>query len=73
MWLQVRLIVASEVEQCLDWVAAFAALDLIASSAWTRVRLGWEPTGPDLRSGLAAMDDQMLVEARPTVVEPRLT
>jgi hypothetical protein len=34
----------------------FAGLDMTASSAWTRVRLGWEPTGPGLLADLAAMD-----------------
>jgi nucleoside-diphosphate-sugar epimerase len=37
-------------------MAAFAGLDLIASSAWTRDRLGWTPEGPDLLSDLRAMD-----------------
>jgi nucleoside-diphosphate-sugar epimerase len=38
------------------WMAAFIAMDLPASSAWTRERLGWHPTGPELLSDLAAMD-----------------
>jgi len=44
-------------------MAPFAALDMIASSAWTRMRLGWEPTGPDLLTDLAAMDFLALAEA----------
>lgn len=38
------------------YMATFAGLDLIASSAWTRHRLGWTPEGPDLLSDLRAMD-----------------
>ncbi|TCW16234.1 nucleoside-diphosphate-sugar epimerase [Raoultella sp. BIGb0138] len=37
------------------WFAAFAGMDLRATSAWTRQQLGWQPTGPqlldDLRNG----------------------
>jgi len=36
--------------------AMFAALDMPASSAWTRERLGWSPSGPSLISDLKAMD-----------------
>ncbi|TMV53940.1 hypothetical protein FGG78_38835 [Thioclava sp. BHET1] len=38
------------------WMAGFAGLDMPASSAHTRVELGWAPLGPDLLSDLAAMD-----------------
>ncbi len=38
------------------WFAPFAGYDLPASSAWTRERLGWQPTGPSLMADLAAMD-----------------
>ncbi|MBA4806444.1 SDR family oxidoreductase [Brevundimonas sp.] len=38
------------------YMATFAGLDLVASSAWTRDRLGWTPEGPDLLSDLRAMD-----------------
>ncbi|SFK65795.1 SDR family oxidoreductase [Rhodanobacter glycinis] len=34
----------------------FAAMDLLASSAWTRKVLGWHPTGPDLITDLKHMD-----------------
>ncbi|WP_010218203.1 SDR family oxidoreductase [Sphingomonas sp. PAMC 26621] len=54
--LPVRSIAADEVQHYFGWMAPFAALDMIASSAWTRARLGWEPTGPDLLEDLAAMD-----------------
>ena len=38
------------------WLAPFAGMDLPASSAWTRERLGWEPTGPSLIADLEGMD-----------------
>ncbi len=38
------------------WLAPFASLDLSASSARTRERLGWDPTGPGLVADLEAMD-----------------
>jgi nucleoside-diphosphate-sugar epimerase len=38
------------------WMAAFAGLDMPASSAWTRETLGWNPTGPGLIADLKAMD-----------------
>jgi nucleoside-diphosphate-sugar epimerase len=37
------------------WLAAFAGLDLPASSAQTRQRLGWQPTGPGLIADLNEM------------------
>ena len=61
--LPVRSVVASEVEQYFGWMAPFAGLDMIASSAWTRARLGWKPTGPDLLSDLAAMDYRVLARS----------
>ncbi len=54
--LPVHSIAQDEVERYFGWMAPFAVLDMTASSAWTRVRLGWEPTGPDLVTDLAAMD-----------------
>ncbi len=36
------------------WFAAFAAMDIPASSAWTRKTLGWQPTGPELFADLEA-------------------
>lgn len=38
------------------WFAMFAGLDMLATSAWTRTQLGWEPTGPGLIADLQAMD-----------------
>jgi nucleoside-diphosphate-sugar epimerase len=37
------------------WLAAFAGLDLPASSAITQERLGWRPTGPGLIADLKQM------------------
>lgn len=37
------------------WLAMFAGFDLPASSAQTRERLGWRPTGPGLIADLEAM------------------
>ncbi len=37
------------------WLAAFAGLDLPASSAQTRERLGWHPSGPGLIADLQQM------------------
>jgi nucleoside-diphosphate-sugar epimerase len=38
------------------WLAHFVSFDLPASSAWTRERLGWRPSGPSLLEDLAGMD-----------------
>jgi nucleoside-diphosphate-sugar epimerase len=46
-------------EQAMDhfgWLGPFAGFDMPASSAWTRQRLGWEPTGPSLLEDLQNMD-----------------
>jgi nucleoside-diphosphate-sugar epimerase len=61
--LPVRSVTADEVERYFGWMAPFAGRDMIASNAWTRARLGWEPTGPDLLTDLAAMDFSALAEA----------
>jgi nucleoside-diphosphate-sugar epimerase len=37
------------------WLAMFAGLDMPASSALTRKRLGWQPTGPGLIADLEQM------------------
>jgi nucleoside-diphosphate-sugar epimerase len=38
------------------WLGAFVGMDLPASSAWTRERLGWRPEGPGLIADLKQMD-----------------
>ena len=45
-----------EVREHFGWSAGFASLDMPASSAVTRDRLGWTPTGPTLLEDLARMD-----------------
>lgn len=37
------------------WLGHFAALDMPASSAWTRQTLNWQPTGPSLIEDLSNM------------------
>ena len=37
------------------WLGHFAALDMPASSEWTRKTLGWYPTGPSLIEDLTNM------------------
>lgn len=54
--LPVRSVAADEAEHYFGWMAPFAALDMAAANAWTRERLGWNPSGPDLLTDLAAMD-----------------
>ena len=61
--LPVRSVAADEVEHYFGWMTPFAGLDMAASNAWTRARLGWEPTGPDLLTDLAAMDYSALTAA----------
>ena len=57
--LPVHSVAIDEVERYFGWMAPFAGLDMSASNAWTRARLGWEPTGPDLLTDLAAMNYAM--------------
>jgi nucleoside-diphosphate-sugar epimerase len=45
-----------EVAPHFGWLSIFAAMDLQASSALTRQRLGWTPTGPGLIADLKNMD-----------------
>ena len=46
---------ADEAADHFGWLAAFAGRDLPASSAQTRERLGWQPTGPGLIADLEQM------------------
>jgi nucleoside-diphosphate-sugar epimerase len=43
-------------EDHFGWLSAFVTLDMPASSAQTRARLGWHPNGPGLLTDLARMD-----------------
>jgi len=44
-----------EAQAHFDWLAMFAGFDMPASSAQTRQRLGWRPTGPGLIADLEQM------------------
>jgi nucleoside-diphosphate-sugar epimerase len=46
--LPVKSIAPEEAEAYFGWLAMFVSHDLPASSAQTRARLGWQPTGPGL-------------------------
>lgn len=54
----------SEAEAHFGWFALFAAMNLRASSAWTRQQLGWHPTGPGLLADLENMDYAPLLSSR---------
>jgi nucleoside-diphosphate-sugar epimerase len=51
-----RSLTPEEASEHFGWMAMFAGMDLPASSALTRERLGWTPTGPGLIRDLEAMD-----------------
>ena len=50
--LPVRSISPQEAQAHFGWLAMFASLDLPASSAQTRKKLGWQPTGPGMIADL---------------------
>ena len=50
--LPVKSITQEEAGDYFGWLAMFASLDMPASSALTRQKLGWEPTGPGLIADL---------------------
>ena len=54
--LPVRSLSAEEAREHFGWLGPFAGMDLPASSAFSRERLGWEPTGPGLIEDLLNMD-----------------
>ena len=54
--LPVVSIAPEEAADYYGWFAAFASMDMPASSAWTRKTLGWQPTGPDLMTDLENED-----------------
>jgi len=49
-------IAPEKVGEHFGWLAHFAALDMPASSEWTRKTLGWDPTGPGLIEDLTNMN-----------------
>jgi nucleoside-diphosphate-sugar epimerase len=50
--LPVRSIPPQEADAYFGWLAHFASFDLPASSAQTRTKLGWQPTGPGMIADL---------------------
>ncbi len=52
----VKSITAEEVPAHFGWLAMFAGMDMPSSSAITRKKLGWKPTGPGLIEDLDGMD-----------------
>ena len=52
--LPVKSVSPDEGRVVFGWLAAFAAQDMPASSAQTRLKLGWAPTGPGLIADLEA-------------------
>ena len=52
----VKSIKPEEVEAHFGWLAMFARLDMPSSSAITRKKLGWKPSGPGLIADLDGMD-----------------
>jgi nucleoside-diphosphate-sugar epimerase len=59
--LPVKSIAPEEAKAFFGWLAMFAAYDMPASSAQTRRKLGWEPTGPGL---IADLDQLRLSDSR---------
>jgi nucleoside-diphosphate-sugar epimerase len=58
--LPVKSIAPEEAQEFFGWLGTFVAFDMLASSAQTRKRLGWGPTGP----GLIADLEQLRVSDR---------
>lgn len=52
----VRSLSAEEASKHFGWLGSFAGMDLPASSAFTRERLGWVPQGPGMVEDLRHMD-----------------
>jgi nucleoside-diphosphate-sugar epimerase len=53
--LPVKSIGKEEAQDYFGWLSLFAGRDMRASSAKTRQKLGWEPTGPTLLADLAQL------------------
>ena len=53
--LPVKSIAPDEAQAFFGWLAMFAGHDMPASSAQTRRKLGWEPTGPGLIADLVRL------------------
>lgn len=57
----------SEAQAHFGWFAMFAAMNLRASSAWTRQQLNWHPSGPSLLDDLQNMDYTSLLSSSASV------
>ncbi len=55
MGLPVVAMSPAEASAHFGWLAMFVGLDMLSSSAQTREKLGWHPSGPGLLADLAAM------------------
>ena len=51
-----------QVSEHFGWLGMFVAMDMPASSAWTRERLGWRPEGPGIITDLQNMDYSATVD-----------
>lgn len=56
MGVPVKSISATEAGEHFGWLAGFVPMDLLASSAWTREALDWQPVGPTMLEDLKKMD-----------------
>ena len=54
--LPVKSVAPEEAPAFFGWLATLASLDMPASSAQTRKKLGWQPTGPGLIADLERLD-----------------
>ena len=54
--LPTKSIAPDEAQDTFGWLAMFAGLDMPASSAQTRAKLGWQPTGPGLIADLERLE-----------------
>lgn len=52
----VQSMTQEEADEHFGWMTSFIAADMAASSAITRARIGWQPSGPSLLDDLRAMD-----------------
>ncbi|MDQ6647682.1 MAG: SDR family oxidoreductase [Pseudomonadota bacterium] len=56
MGVPVKSIAPDQAADYFGWLAPFASMDMLASSAWTQKVLDWQPTGPELLTDLENMD-----------------
>ncbi|MDR1481110.1 MAG: SDR family oxidoreductase [Synergistaceae bacterium] len=61
--LPVKSLSPEDVPAYFGFLSNLAAIDLAASSAWTRQQLGWNPTGPDFLTDLRNTDYSTIYKA----------